>query len=468
MTGRVGTGWDAVIGDDRWQSSEVLWVEGGTEHSWRRVDELAAGVEAAVRAAPGTVVVLVRAASRLGAFAGQLGAWRAGRVVAVDDGLGPAELARIRPDLVLSVPVDGPPEVVEVAAGGLPADRLPPEVVAVNFTSGSTGARKAVAVTRGNLAALFGCRGLDVPVEGRLVAANFASPAYDGWWFDTWKTAAVGGVVVCLPKVTDDVFAWPELVERYGVHRVLLPAAVVATLVQSLPECVEDIPWVFSGGERFRVATVQQARDAGLATRFVNLYGPTEATFATHGHVLPADPAELAEIPIGTPLDGCAQRLEQRDNGTELVVSGPVVCLGYLDHGRVVDRFPTEGGHAVYRTGDLVRPDADGALVFVARLDSQVKVNGVRVDTAALETEVTALPGAADCRVVQDGADTVAFVRVGGPGTSPTEVEPVVKRFSPAIAVELLDGFPVKDGGKVDARALMELYRTRTRTGEHV
>src|SRR2546423_4087853 len=42
-------------------------------------------------------------------------------------------------------------------------------------------------------------------------------------------------------------------------------------------------------------------------------------------------------------------------SGRELVVSGPLVCLGYLDKGALARRFDTAGGHAVYRTGDVVR-----------------------------------------------------------------------------------------------------------------
>jgi nonribosomal peptide synthetase DhbF len=125
----------------------------------------------------------------------------------------------------------------------------------VNFTSGSTGTRKAVGVTRGNLLALFGCRDLDVPAGAGLTAGSFASPAFDGWWFDTWRTVSGDGTVVCLPKVNEDVFAWPELALKYRIDRVLLPAAVIATVVDAAPACLADIPWVFSGGEQFQVST---------------------------------------------------------------------------------------------------------------------------------------------------------------------------------------------------------------------
>jgi len=476
--------WDVLLHGERWRSQRTLWVEDDTEYSGEQVHDLASAVEeaiaTAVRADGPVRVVWIRSGAKLGCFAGQLAAWRAGCVAVADDGgLGPQEQDHVRPDVTVTVTVAGGTWSVEAAersAERLPLDRIPAEVAAVNFTSGSTGSRKAVAVTRGNLTALFACRGLDVPAAaGRPTSGSFARPAYDGWWFDTWRTVAADGTVVCLPSVNEDVFAWPELARKYGIDRVLLPAAVVAALVGAVPEAVAAIPWLFSGGEQFQVSTYRQARQAGLTNRFVNLYGPTEATFATHKYELP-ETLTAPTIPIGKPLDGCRQSLRAPDpdnpsaDGRELVVTGPLVCLGYLAAGTLAHRFAEDGGGRAYRTGDMVRVDDDGDLVFAGRLDSQIKVNGIRVDAAALEREVAGLPDVLDCRVVQDEERTVAFARTGAtPAADPTlrsRVESVVKGFSPAVEVRLLDHFPTKSGGKVDTRLLMARHRVTDKGGD--
>ncbi|MEW1612901.1 MULTISPECIES: AMP-binding protein [unclassified Streptomyces] len=461
--------WHDLIGEHRWRSTETVWVEEGREYGRERVGTLAAAVQRAVERCEGARVVRLRADTRLGHFAGQLGVWRAGGLAVADDGsLAPDVLDRVRPDVTLSVTVgeaaaDDEVEEVARAAEPLPADRLPPDVVAVNFTSGSTGRRKAVAVTRQNLLALFACRGLDVPTEGVPTAGAFAAPAFDGWWFDTWKTVAAGGRVVRLPHVNEDVFAWPELAERYGIDRVLLPAAVITTVVGAMPECLAGIPWIFSGGEQFHGATYRQARQAGLTNRFVNLYGPTEATFATHRYDLPEE-FTAAAIPIGHPLEGCDQTLPAADDSPphlrHLVVSGPLVCAGYLDGGRLAEPFPVREGHATYRTGDLVHQDASGALVYAGRLDSQIKVNGTRVDTAALQSAAGTVPGVLDCRVAQDPRGTVAFVQLGRDApareTVRAQLEPLVRSFSDAIRLHLVHTFPTKAGGKIDFPSLMD------------
>lgn len=457
--------WHDLIHGEHWRSPATLWVEDGTEYSWWQVSALATAVEQVIGAHGAVRVVRIISASKLGCFAGQLGAWRAGCVAVADDGtLGPDELDRVRPDLTVPVRSSGP-AAAPTAGERLPAARIPEEVVAVNFTSGSTGSRRAAAVTRGNLLALFACRGLDVPVRGRLTAGSFATPTYDGWWFDTWRTAAAGGTVVCLPNVNEDVFAWPELVEEYGVDRLLLPAAVIATLLDAVPEAIAGIPWVFSGGEQFQLSTYLRARDAGLENRFVNLYGPTEATFATHRYVLPEHVTDVP-IPIGRPLDGCVQRLlPHHGDSYELVVKGPFVCLGYLDGGAIADRF-TDGRTPSYPTGDIVRAHDGRDLVFAGRLDSQIKVNGTRVDAASLEHEVAELPGVSDCRVAQHERHTVAFASVeAGAPDDPlrSRVESLVRSFSNAIAVAFVDRFPVRPGGKVDTAALVNHHFRTTR-----
>ncbi|MCW5250407.1 AMP-binding protein [Streptomyces sp. SHP 1-2] len=469
MTGAASQAWNDVIGEHRWRSAGTVWVEEGREYSRERVGGLAAAVRRAVGRCEGARVVCLRADSRLGFFAGQLGVWWADGLAVADDGsLAPDVLDRVRPDVTLFVRTgaaaeDDGVEEVSRAAEPLPADRIPADVVAVNFTSGSTGRRKAVAVTRGNLLALFACRGLDVPTDGAPTAGGFAAPAFDGWWFDTWKAVAAGGRVVRLPHVNEDVFAWPELAERYSIDRVLLPAAVITTVVGAAPECLAGIPWIFSGGEQFHAATYRQARHAGLTSRFVNLYGPTEATFATHRYDLPAE-FTADTVPIGTPLDGCDQTLLPAEDPARhlghLVVSGPLVCAGYLDGGRLAEPFPVHRGRATYRTGDLVRRDASGALVYAGRQDSQIKVNGTRVDTAALQSAACGVLGVLNCRVAQDARGTVAFVQLGRDAPPReavrAELETLVRSFSDAIRLHLVHAFPTKAGGKIDLHSLMD------------
>jgi non-ribosomal peptide synthetase component F len=62
------------------------------------------------------------------------------------------------------------------------------------------------------------------------------------------------------------------------------------------------------------------------------------------------------------------------------------VALGYLNRPELTserflpDVFTKHPGRQLYRTGDRVRYRRDGALEFLDRLDTQVKVRGFRVE----------------------------------------------------------------------------------------
>src|SRR5262249_47388800 len=108
---------------------------------------------------------------------------------------------------------------------------------------------------------------------------------------------------------------------------------------------------------------------------------------------------------IGTPLAGQRAAIvepfghERRMNGEgELCFAGSQVAGGYwrrpdLTAERFV-RFPWDGeGRTWYRTGDRARHDAGHRLLFLGRLDRQVKIAGHRVELEEIEAALCEAAG---------------------------------------------------------------------------
>ena len=155
------------------------------------------------------------------------------------------------------------------------------------------------------------------------------------------------------------------------------------------------------GDERTARAAISEARAASPNTPesiVENLYGPTELTISCTVHRWDSDtsPGACVDglVPIGRPHEGLALAIvdESLTDVTEgeLCVAGPQNFPGYwqrsdLTAARTFERQTGDSARSLYRTGDRVRRASDGELVYLGRLDQQVKVLGHRVELGELE-----------------------------------------------------------------------------------
>jgi acyl-coenzyme A synthetase/AMP-(fatty) acid ligase len=233
-------------------------------------------------------------------------------------------------------------------------------------------------------------------------------------------------------------------------------------------------------GEALPVDLAQAWAAAAPNAVLENLYGPTEVTIACTAYRF--DPSRsLAEcrgglVPIGDPLPGMLALVVDDSLGEvaageagELLMGGPQVTLGYWrDPERTATAFAVPPGRAevFYRTGDRVcRPAGGGPLLYLGRLDNQVKIQGYRVE---LEEVEAALREAAQVETAiavgwplnASGADgIVAFL---GAGTVDLEVvRERVRQRLPAYmlprTIHRVTEFPLTAHGKVDRRELRRM-----------
>lgn len=457
----------------------------------RRAGRVAAALEAV--GAPGPVVVLVdRSVASVAALTGVM--WSARPLVPVDatepaprlaqmfdraeptvvldavGAAGPTLLGRPVVDvgpLVAPPPPGGPDPEVGDPQPPVPAD--PTAMCTLFFTSGSTGAPKAV-VRTGH--------------EGAVAWRLWDRPRLRGDWsnlavFAPLHSAAGYLFALILPALGHratlvDLAATPPdvLAERCGSEGVdclaLTPSLVHAFATMLDGRRLDGVRHVMTFGEGLDWSVVAQIRRIAAPDVTVqSLYGASESLGMTLEHTIgPAVPLGRGRVPLGTPIDPTAVRLEPVEGAgdrSEIVLVRDVVTRCHGDPDLSAERFGRDpDGTPFWRSGDLVRVDADGIWHSCGRRDDMVKVNGRLVEPAEVEAVLCEVPGVRDAAVVPQGLGDsrtrlVAHVETDG-SVTPAGLRTTLAARLPAFLVPGVfvhhDRLPVTDRGKVDRGAL--------------
>ena len=133
----------------------------------------------------------------------------------------------------------------------------------------------------------------------------------------------------------------------------------------------------------------------------LNTYGPTEATVgATFGRCAPNQPVTIGKALPGYECFVINEELKEVLPGHEgeLAIAGVGVSNGYfrreeLNVGRFVQNphsDPDRHNRLLYRTGDRVKVSPEGDIIWLGRIDNQVKIRGHRVELSASLIRITA------------------------------------------------------------------------------
>ncbi|MFK0134174.1 AMP-binding protein [Streptomyces rubiginosohelvolus] len=425
------------------------------------------------------LIVSVLAVLKLGAAYALLDpAWPDGRIREVTDRLGARLIVTGDPGCERSgLPAWSPTEAASgapVRVGGEVSSDAP---ACVFFTSGTTGRPKGVLSPHRATARLVHPDTFARFGPATVIPLAAALP-WDAFSLELWAALLSGGTSLVVDEPYLSGQALREAVAVHGADTVWLTSSLLNMVVDEDPDAFLGLAQVITGGERLSVPHVRAfvRRHPGIA--LINGYGPVESTvFATTHRITEADCDLPGGIPVGRPVPGT--RIHVIDG--EICVAGDGLALRYLGEPELTEaKFPrvrVDGEDVrVYRTGDLGRLDENGVLHYGGRADRQVKVRGHRVEPAEVERRIQdLLPAVRDCRVVAhrnaagNTEGLVAFCvpeRPGDPlsGAAATLAAELVAYQRPD-AVLAVAGFPLTAQGKLDERALLDLWAPEAADG---
>lgn len=355
---------------------------------------------------------------------------------------------------------------------------LPTNLAYVIYTSGSTGTPKGVQISHQAVVNNLLWRQRCWPIDSSDRCLQHFSFSFDpSVWATFWPLITGAATVV---TGNDENYA-QALVRRMIEHRVTVFGAAPALhdVVIDEPNIGEcSLRLVFSGGELLRSDLAARIRSRAQA-QLVNMYGPTEATIDATSWIC-GQQDESSDAPIGKPVDNhelhlLSEHLSPISDGLpgEIYIGGFGLARGYLGRADLTaERFiphPTSDrpGARLYRTGDLGRKRPDGSVVFLGRIDEQVKVRGYRIELGEIESKLQKQPGVKQATVVPretviGQTKLIAYFVAASIGHAPTrdKLKSGLGRELPKFMIPddfvLLPELPRTPTGKIDRQALPE------------
>jgi fatty-acyl-CoA synthase len=350
-------------------------------------------------------------------------------------------------------------------------------VIAINYTSGTTGRPKGV---------MYSHRGAYLNALGEVTHSRHTPDSVYLWtlpmfhcngWCTTWGVTAIGGTHVCLP-IVDGEEIW-RLIDAEGVTHLNAAPTVLLTIMSSPAAHPLARPvTVTTAGAPPSPTTIGQLADLGFEV--VHVYGLTETygpyavcepqrewsglpvvsrarLLARQGvPMIQADPMRVVdESMVDVPPDGHTMG--------EIVMRGNNVMVGYYDD-REATAHAFRGGW--FHSGDLGVVHPDGYVELRDRAKDVVISGGENISTVEVEQAIMAHPAVLETAVIgvpdeRWGERPKAFVvlRAGRQVTEADIVEHVrerIARYKVPRDVEFVPALPKTSTGKVQKFELRE------------
>ena len=343
------------------------------------------------------------------------------------------------------------------------------DIVALPYSSGTTGLSKGVMLTHHNLVANI----LQTSVPSELSdEETFIAvlPFFHIYGMQVLMNCGlqVGATIITMPRF--DLEQFLTLHQTYGITRSFVaPPIVVALAKHPMVDSFDlsALKQVFSGAAPLSAELAIEA-GARLGCEVVQGYGMTELSPVSHltppGRFKPGScglTAPNTESMIVDPATGEALGLNADG---ELWVRGPSVMRGYLNN--VAATEATIDSDGWLHTGDIGHIDEDGHMFVVDRLKELIKFKGFQVPPAELEALLLTHPAIADSAVIgvpdEDAGEIPVGYVVVKPGQTLTEadvqqfVAERVATYKQIRRVIFVESVPKSASGKILRRLLRD------------
>jgi amino acid adenylation domain-containing protein/non-ribosomal peptide synthase protein (TIGR01720 family) len=352
----------------------------------------------------------------------------------------------------------------------------------VIYTSGTTGTPKGVMIEHRNLTNYVHWFTTTQKVDNKGKTVLLSSAGFDLCYTALYPALVSGCELHLLDRYdySDPQYVL-DYISRHSITFIKATPSLFHMMVNH--ECfainglLDSLELIVLGGEKIKVQDISRYYEHYPLVRFVNHYGPTEATIGCIAHPLNrADFQAFCRQPvIGHPIfntqayimDAYGNLLPDGVPG-QLVIAGGGLGRGYLNERELTEqkfiRHPFIPELRLYKTGDRAKRLPSGEIVFIGRIDHQIKIRGYRVELAEIESRITEHPDVREAVVtVKETGNGVKYLCayiVTLQGLVASDMRNHLAHKLPAYmlpsAYVFLDRMPLNENGKLNYKALPE------------
>lgn len=348
------------------------------------------------------------------------------------------------------------------------------DLVALPYSSGTTGLPKGVMLTHHNLVAnICQMEGLCYFYETDTLICVLPLFHIYGLVVVLNMGLFSGATIVTMPRF--DLESFLKAVQDYEVSLAHLVPPIVLSLSKNpivdnykLPK----LKTIFSGAAPLGEELTRACMDR-LGCNLRQGYGMTETSPVTHSS--PAPPRTMKFGSVGVPAPNTECKIIDLETGApvgpgekgEVCVRGPQVMKGYLNRPEATAQ--TIDAEGWLHTGDIGYADEDGHFFIVDRAKELIKYKGFQVPPAELEAVLLTHPCVADAAVIPYPDDEAGEVPKGVIVLKEaTEPEAILKYVAERVApykriryLEFVDKIPKSPSGKILRRVLVEMEKAK-------
>ncbi|CAA9202369.1 non-ribosomal peptide synthetase [Flavobacterium collinsii] len=271
------------------------------------------------------------------------------------------------------------------------------------YTSGSTGKPKGVMITHSNLMELMlNCKDSHYDFSENDVWTLYHNYSFDFSIWEIFGPLFFGAKLILIDRAKIlDFTEYFKLIKEQGVTVLNFTPKVFVefdNLRVKKNEQFDSLRYVIFGGDILFPGIFKNWHKSHASCKLINMYGITEITVhGTFKEILVDDIFEKGNISnIGKPIQGLKfYILDEKGKIVpegvigEIFIAGNQLSKGYFNKKELTeDRFLEKNYYdlgTLYRSGDLARWLSTGELEYIGRIDSQIKINGFRIELNEIE-----------------------------------------------------------------------------------